>query len=388
MQPKPFRHNKLKGYFKKHKTMHQFTIGIEEEYQIIDVESRDLVSHVSKIIEGGKATLSENLKHEMHESMIEMETGICQNIHEARAELTQLRHNLIKIAHEQNLRVSGGGTHPFSHWKENSITQGERYIKIVDDMGDVARGNLIFGLHVHIGIPNREEGVRIQNVMRYFLPHIYALSTNSPFWIGRNTGFKSYRQEVFAKFPRTGIPSYFSSLAEFDSYVDLMVKTGTIDNAKKIWWDLRVHPFYPTIEFRICDMPLRLDETVCLAAIMQALVAKIFKLHQQNLSFRSYRRLLLNENKWRASKQGIEAHLIDFGKEKSVPYHELLGELLEFIDDVVDDLDCRKEVEYAWEIMKNGTGADRQLKVFEETGDLTKVVDYMISETEYGITHS
>ena len=388
MQPKPFRHNKLKGYFKKHKTMHQFTIGIEEEYQITDVESRDLVSHVSKIIEGGKATLSENLKHEMHESMIEMETGICQNIHEARAELTQLRHNLIKIAHEQNLRVSGGGTHPFSHWKENSITQGERYIKIVDDMGDVARGNLIFGLHVHIGIPNREEGVRIQNVMRYFLPHIYALSTNSPFWIGRNTGFKSYRQEVFAKFPRTGIPSYFSSLAEFDSYVDLMVKTGTIDNAKKIWWDLRVHPFYPTIEFRICDMPLRLDETVCLAAIMQALVAKIFKLHQQNLSFRSYRRLLLNENKWRASKQGIEAHLIDFGKEESVPYHELLGELLEFIDDVVDDLDCRKEVEYAWEIMKNGTGADRQLKVFEETGDLTKVVDYMISETEYGITHS
>ena len=167
-----------------------------------------------------------------------------------------------------------------------------------------------------------------------------------------------------------------------------MVKTGTIDNAKKIWWDLRVHPFYPTIEFRICDMPLRLDETVCLAAIMQALVAKIFKLHQQNLSFRSYRRLLLNENKWRASKQGIEAHLIDFGKEESVPYHELLGELLEFIDDVVDDLDCRKEVEYAWEIMKNGTGADRQLKVFEETGDLTKVVDYMISETEYGITHS
>ena len=367
--------------------MHQFTIGIEEEYQIIDHETRDLVSHVSKIIEGGKAKLSENLKHEMHESMIEMETGICNNIQEAREELTQLRKNLIEIAHEQNLRVSGGGTHPFSNWKENSITKAERYDKIVHDMGDVARGNLIFGLHVHIGIPNREEGLRIQNVMRYFLPHVYALSTNSPFWIGRYTGFKSYRQEVFAKFPRTGIPSYFSSLAEFDSYVNLMVKTGTIDNAKKIWWDLRVHPFYPTIEFRICDMPLRLDETVCLAAIMQSLVAKIYKLHQQNLSFRSYRRLLLNENKWRASKDGIHAHLIDFGKEESVPYHDLLGELLAFIDDVVDELGCRKEVEYAWEMMKRGTGADRQLKVFEETGDLKKVVDYMISETEYGITH-
>lgn len=367
--------------------MHQFTIGVEEEYQIIDAETRDLVSHVSKIIEGGKATLHENLKHEMHESVIEMETGICQNIAGVRAELEDLRKRLIKVAHENDLRVSGGGTHPFSHWKDNHITKDVRYDKIISDLGDAARSNLIFGLHVHIGIPNREEGVRIQNVMRYFLPHIYALSTNSPFWVGRNTGFKSYRQEVFAKFPRTGIPSYFSCAAEFDAYIDLMIKTGTIDNAKKIWWDLRVHPFYPTIEFRICDMPLRIDETVCLAAIMQSLVAKIYKLHEQNMSFRSYRRLLLNENKWRASKDGIHAHLIDFGKETSVPYVDLLKELLEFIDDVVDDLDCRSEVEYAWEIMKNGTGADRQLRILEETGDLKAVVDYMIAETEYGITY-
>ena len=367
--------------------MHRFTIGVEEEYQIIDAESRDLVSHVSKIIEGGHATLKENLKHEMHESVIEMETGICQNIAGIRAELTDLRKRLIKVAHENNLRVSGGGTHPFSHWKNNQITKDQRYDKIVSDLGDVARSNLIFGLHVHIGIPNREEGIRIQNVMRYFLPHIYALSTNSPFWVGSKTGFKSYRHEIFAKFPRTGIPSYFNSVAEFDAYIDLMIKTGTIDNAKKIWWDLRVHPFYPTIEFRICDMPLRTDETVCLAAIMQCLVAKIYKLHQQNMSFRSYRRLMLNENKWRASKDGIDSHLIDFGKETSVPFVDLLKELLEFIDDVVDELDCRKEVEYAWEIMKNGTGADRQLKVYEETGDLKAVVDYMIAETEFGITY-
>ena len=368
-------------------TPHTFTIGVEEEYQIIDAESRDLVSHVSKIIEGGKATLNEHLKHEMHESVVEMETGICNNISEAREELYSLRKRLITTAHEQNLRVSGGGTHPFSRWQDNSITKDARYDKIVGDMGDVARENLIFGLHVHIGIPNREEGVRIQNVMRYFLPHVFALSTNSPFWLGRQTGFKSYRQEVFVKFPRTGIPSYFSSVGEFDSYIDLMIKTGTIDNAKKIWWDLRVHPFYPTIEFRICDMPLRVDETVCLAAIMQALTAKVYKLHQQNLSFRSYRRLMITENKWRAAKDGVYSHLIDFGKETSVPYAELLGELLMFIDDVVDELDCRKEVEYAWEILKRGTGADRQLKVYEETGDLKSVVDYMIAETEYGITH-
>lgn len=366
--------------------MHRFTIGVEEEYQIIDAETRDLVSHVSKIIEGGKTLLSENLKHEMHESVVEMETGICQNVKEAREELTNLRRHLVKVAHEQGLRVSGGGTHPFSHWKNNVITKDARYDKLVNDMGDVARSNLIFGLHVHIGIPDREEGIRIQNVMRYFLPHVYALSTNSPFWVGRLTGFKSYRQEVFAKFPRTGIPSYFSSVAEFDAYVNLMIKTGTIDNAKKIWWDLRVHPFYPTIEFRICDMPLTIDETVCMAAIMQCLVAKIYKMHQQNISFRSYRRLMISENKWRASKDGIHANLIDFGKETSVPYSDLLDELLLFIDDVVDELDCRQEVEYSREILKIGTGADRQLKVFNESGgDLKAVVDYMIYETEKSV---
>ena len=366
--------------------MHRFNIGVEEEYQIIDAESRDLVSHVSKIIEGGKATLEEHLKHEMHESVVEMETGICQNIKQAKEELYSLRKRLIKIAHEQNLRVSGGGTHPFSQWRTNKITSADRYDKIVDDMGDVARGNLIFGLHVHIGIPNREEGIKIQNVMRYFLPHIYALSTNSPFWIGRNTGFKSYRQQVFAKFPRTGIPSYFSSVSEFDEYINLMIKTGTIDNAKKIWWDLRVHPFYPTIEFRICDMPLRIDETVCLAAIMQALTAKIYKLHQQNITFRSYRRLMITENKWRAAKKGIQSELIDFGKEESVPFIDLLRELLLFIDDVVDELESRDEINYVWEIIRRGTGADRQLQVFNDTRDLRSVVDYMIAETEYGIT--
>lgn len=365
---------------------HKFTLGVEEEFQIIDAETRDLVSHVSKIIEGGKATLKERLKHEMHESVIEMETGICLDVHQVRDELTTMRKKLVATAHENGLRVSGGGTHPFSDWRLNRITPHERYDKIVSDMGDVARANLIFGLHVHVGIPNREEGLQVQNVIRYFLPHLFALSTNSPFWIGRETGFKSYRQEVFTKFPRTGLPSYFGSIAEFDAYINLMIKTGTIDNAKKIWWDIRVHPFYPTIEFRICDMPLTIDETVCIAALCQALVAKIVKMHEQNISFRSYRRLLINENKWRAAKEGIDAHLIDFGKETNVPYKDLLEELLMFVDDVVDELGSRSEIEYAREIMKRGTGADRQLKVYRETGSLKEVVDYMISETEKGLT--
>ncbi|WP_292010734.1 carboxylate-amine ligase [Chryseobacterium sp.] len=365
--------------------MNPFTIGIEEEYQIIDVESRDLVSHVSKILEGGGPILGENLRHEMHESMIEMKTGICDNIKSARVELTQLRKHLIHTAHAQGLRVSGGGTHPFSHWASNTINQGERYMKILDDMGDVARENLIFGLHVHITIPSREEGIRIQNSLRHFLPYIYALSTNSPFWIGRYTGFKSYRQEVFAKFPRTGIPSYFSSLAEFDKYVNFLIEVGAIDNATKIWWDMRLHPFYPTLEFRICDMPLRIEETICIAAIIQCLVAKITFLNQHHQELKSYRKLLLNENKWRASKSGIEAELIDFEKKRTLPFTDLLAQLLEFINETAIELDCKEEIEYAWEIIKNGTGADRQLRIYNETGDLKKVVDYMISETEYGI---
>lgn len=365
--------------------MHQYTIGIEEEYQIVDINTRALVSSVSKIMESDKTILKERAKHEMHEAVVEIESGICNDITEVRKDMHTLRKQLIQTAHHNNLRVCGGGTHPFSHWIDQKITNDERYDKIVSDMGDVARSNLIYGLHVHVGIPDREEGIRIQNVARYFLPHIYALSTNSPFWLGRYTGYKAYRHKVFAKFPRTGIPSFFNSVADYDSYVNLLVKTGTIDNAKKIWWDLRVHPFYPTIEFRICDMPLRLEETLCLAAIMQCVVAKIHKLHQQNLSFRVYRRMLIDENKVRAAKNGIHAELIDFGKEETAPYAQLLDELLSFIDDVVDDLGCRKEVEYAYTIVREGTGADRQLKIFEETNDLKKVVDYMIYETEYGI---
>lgn len=367
---------------KKMTTDHKFTIGVEEEYQIIDAESRDLVSHVYKIIQGGKAHLKESIKQEMHASAIEVDTGICKDITQARNELTNLRKRLIQIAHQNGLRIAGGGTHPFSDWKLNEIVSADRYNKIVSDLGDVARENLVFGLHVHVGIPNREEGLRIQNVVRYFLPHIFALSTNSPFWLGRNTGFKSYRQEVFAKFPRTGIPSYFSSVAEFDNYINILVKTGTIDNAKKIWWDLRIHPNYPTIEFRICDMPFTIEETLCITAIIQSLVATIYKMHRKNISFREYRRILIAENKWRAGKSGIEAQLIDFGKEESVPFPVLLEELIDFVDDVVDELGCRNEVAYAREILKMGTGADRQLKVFEQTGDLTQVVDFMIQETE------
>ncbi|KAA6436934.1 carboxylate-amine ligase [Dyadobacter flavalbus] len=365
--------------------MATFTLGIEEEFQTIDPVTRNLRSHMSKLVEDGKITLKERVKAEMHQAVVEVGTNICHNIQEAREEVTYLRKMILDLAEKQNLQVAAAGTHPFADWVEQLITPDPRYDEIIDEMRDVARGNLIFGLHVHVGIESRNEGIEIMNAVRYFLPHIYALSTNSPFWCGRNTGFKSYRSKVFDKFPRTGIPDFFASASEYDEYVALLIKTKCIDNGKKIWWDIRLHPFFNTIEFRMCDVPMRTDETICLAAIMQALVAKIHKLHRMNLSFRPYHRMLINENKWRAARYGIHGKLIDFGKQEEVEYSILVEELLEFIDDVVDELGSRHEISYIHEIMRMGTGADRQLAVFEQTGNMSAVVDYIVSETKVGL---
>jgi len=362
-----------------------FTIGIEEEFMIIDPQSRELVSHMHEVVEGGKTILNEQVKAEMHKAVVEVGTNICHDVKEARQEVRHLRSIISGIAKKQGCLIASAGAHPFSRWQDAVITDHPRYQEIVNEMQDAARSNLIFGLHVHIGIDNRETGVRIMNAVRYLLPHIFALSTNSPFWLGRNTGFKSYRSKVFDKFPRTGIPENFNSAGEFDEYIALLVKTNCIDNGKKIWWDLRLHPVFSTLEFRICDVPMRLDETIALAALMQAVVAKEHKLMQQNLTFRNYKRALINENKWRAARYGIEGKLIDFGKEKEVPFPELLEEIITYVDDVVDELNCREEINNLRHIVTMGTGADRQLKVYEKNHDLKEVVDYIVEETKVGL---
>lgn len=362
-----------------------FSIGIEEEVQIVDPVSRELRSHIEQILEDGKMILKEQVKPEMHQSVVEMGTEVCMNVDEARREVVKLRTELAKLAIKNNLRIAAAGTHPFSHWKDQRITEHPRYKQVVDDMQQVARANLIFGLHVHVGIDDRDAAIHIMNAARYFLPHIFALSTNSPFWLGRNTGFKSYRSKVFDRFPRTGIPDYFGSVSEYDNYINLLIKTGCIDNAKKIWWDIRMHPFYSTLEFRVCDVPMRVDETIALAAVMQALVAKLHKLLKQNLGFRLYRRALIAENKWRACRYGISGKLIDFGKKEEVPTASLIEELLEFIDEVVDEMGSRKEINYIQEIVKMGTGADRQLQIWEQSYDLKRVVDFIIEETHVGL---
>jgi len=233
---------------------------------------------------------------------------------------------------------------------------------------------------------SREMANHIANSTRYFLPHIYALSTNSPFWEGRLTGYKSFRTKVFDKFPRTGIPEYFESIEAYENYVKLLVKTNCIDNAKKIWWDIRPHPFFNTVEVRACDIPLRAEETVAIAALIQATAAYLTRLHESNLDFRQYARPLLMENKFRAVRYGLDGHLIDFGRQEEVPLRDLLEEYLVLIDREVDELGSRDAINGIRRIMHAGTGADRQLKVFEETnGDLKAVVDYMIQETAEGL---
>ncbi len=364
---------------------HVFTLGIEEEFQLIDPATRELRSHIQQIIEGGKTILQEQLKAELHQSIVELDTSICNDARAAREEVIRLRSGLAALAETQGLKIASAGTHPFSHWMDQLITRHDRYATIVKDMQQIARANLVFGLHVHVGIPDREEAIDVMNQARYFLPHLYALSVNSPFWLGQNTGLKAYRQMIFERFPRTGIPDAFDSLSEYEDYLELLVSTNCIDNAKKIWWDIRLHPFFNTIEFRICDAQSRVDDTIALAALMQTIVVKLLKLRRQNVTFRNYPRRLIDENRWRASRYGLDGKLIDFGRKREMEERELLHEMLQFLAEEVEELGNQREIEHIEAIIREGTGADRQLAVWERTQDMKAVVDQIVAETNEGL---
>ncbi|MBL9024087.1 MAG: carboxylate-amine ligase [Myxococcales bacterium] len=364
----------------------QFTLGIEEEFQIVHHETRELHSYVSQLLEETTegSILRERVRPEMHQSVIETGTGICRDIKQARAEITELRGGLAALAKKGGMRIVAAGTHPFSDWKTQEITQGDRYIGIVEDLQDIARGNLIFGLHVHVGIKEKEVAMALANQCRYFLPHILALSTSSPFWIGRVTGLKSTRSEIFKRFPRTGIPGRFESWRSFESFVELLIKTGCIDNAKKIWWDVRCHPFFDTVEVRICDMTTRVDDTLAIASLIQALMGKLYLLYRRNQAWRDYSHMLIEENKWRAVRYGLDGQLIDFGKREQVPTRVLVEELLDFVSEAADIFHTQDELDRIRALCQEGTSADRQLRVMKETGSLKAVVDDLAEQTLLG----
>jgi carboxylate-amine ligase len=376
------------------------TLGVEEEYQIIDPESRNLHSYITELISQDQSRpTSLNLKPEFMQSQVEVGSHVCRNVKEVRAEVVRLRRAVSDMAAENGLAIAAASTHPFARWEEQSITEGVRYKELLDDMQGVARRLLIFGMHVHVGFGSDPESknlmIEIMNQARYFIPHLLALSTSSPFWHGRSTGLKSYRSVVFEQLPRTGIPHSFNSWAEYQNYERTLGKVGAFgksDTRAKIWWDIRPHPIFDTLEFRITDICTTVDECVCIAALFQAICAKLLKLRRQNMAWRHYRHMHITENKWRAVRYGIDGELIDFGIEEAIPFHFLMEELLDLLDDVVDELGSRKEVEFVRTILKQGTSADRQTAVYRQHGGddnnveaLKAVVDHLIMETKKGL---
>jgi glutamate---cysteine ligase / carboxylate-amine ligase len=362
------------------------TLGIEEEYQIIDPHTRELHPSIVEILEEAQRVLKDQVKPELHQSVVEVGTAVCRSPAEARAELVRLRREIIGLAGKRGLKIAAAGTHPFSSFLKQEITPLERYLGVKKDMQDLAQQLLIFGTHVHVGIEDREFLIDAMNVARYFLPHVLCLSTSSPFWMGRNTGLKSYRSIIFRHFPRSGIPPVFGSWAEFANLVDTLVQTNCIPDGTKIWWDVRPNWRYPTLEFRICDVCTRVEEAVCIAALFQALIARLWRLRRDNLTFRVYPMALIDENKWRAVRFGLDGKLLDLGKKQEVPVRDLVRELIEwFLGDVIDELGSRKEVEYAYRILEHGSSADRQAAVHERTGDLKAVVDHVVQETSEGV---
>lgn len=361
------------------------TLGIEEEYQIIDPETRELRSYITEILEDDRILLGE-VKPELHQSMVEIGTRVCQTPSDAAAELRRLRGIVMELAARKNLKVAAAGTHPFSSWTDQEITPLERYLGVKADMQDLAQQLLIFGTHVHIGIEDREFMIDAMNVARYFMPHLLCLTSSSPFWMARQTGLKSYRSVIFRNFPRTGVPRVMSSYGDYEALRERLVRTGCIPDGSKIYWDVRPHHSFPTLEFRFLDVSTRVEEAVCVAAILQAIVLKLYKMRRENCTFRVYPADLIEENKWRAVRHGLDGKLIDLGREQEVSARELIEELIEwFIGDVVDELGSRAEVEYAYTIMDKGSSADRQLATFRETGELRPVVDQLIAETEEGV---
>ncbi len=362
------------------------TLGIEEEYQVVDPETGELSSYITQLLDADGQITVEGIKPELHQSVVEVGSTVCETPADIKTEVVRLRREVSDLAADDGLRIVAAGTHPFSSWMDQEITPLERYLGVEQDLQDLARKNLIFGMHVHVGIEDKEFLIDAMKVSRYFLPHLLALSTSSPFWIGRKTGLKSYRSVQWRNFPRTGVPPSFATHSEYEHMVGSLVRANAIPDASKIWWDLRPHHLYPTLEFRLCDICTRVDEAVCIAAIIQAIVAKLWKMRRDNVTFRTYPETLIEENKWRAVRYGVSGMLLDLGREEERPARDLIEELVGwFLDDVLDDLGSRKEVEYALEILDHGTSADRQLAVFEKTGDLKAVVDHLADETAEGV---
>jgi carboxylate-amine ligase len=372
-----------------------FTIGIEEEYLLVDPLTRDLASNPpASVMAECERLLEGHAGPEFLRSQIEIGTAVCGNVKQARKELARLRATVAEVAVRHGLAPIAASTHPFADWAEQRHTDKERYNILARDMQTAARRLLICGLHVHVGIDSDELRIDLMNQVSYFLPHLLALSTSSPFWQGRNTGLMSYRISVFDELPRTGLPEKFESWGEYVRHVDVMTGAGLLEDATKLWWDVRPSARYPTLEMRIADMCSRLDDAICIAALFVCLLSMLYRLRRANQRWRVYSNLLINENRWRAQRYGTNEGLVDFGIGRVVPYAELLEELLAMLREDAERLDCVAEIEHARDILKRGTSAHRQIEIFETVSGgeedrhpeaLRAVVDWLIEEFTTGL---
>jgi len=372
----------------------QFTLGIEEEYFLVDKTTRNVVGDPPDgMLAECEALLGAQVSPEFLRSQIEIGTRVCMTLDEARADLRRLRGTIASVAARHGMAPIAAATHPFARWEAQKTTERVRYQSLESDLQGVGRRLAICGMHVHIGIPDDELRIDLLNQASYFLPHLLALSTSSPFWQGDNTGLKSYRLAVFDEMPRTGTPERFASWGEYRRHVDILVGAGLIGDATKLWWDLRPSDRFPTLEMRITDCCTTLEDTLSIAALFRCLLRMLWRLKRENQRWRLYARMLIDENRWRAQRYGSDQGLVDFGRSAIVSYAELLEEILTLVDQDARRFGCLAEVTHAREILSRGTSADRQLAAFERalsagaTRDdaLAAVVDWLIAETTSGV---
>ena len=367
-----------------------FTLGLEEEYLVVDKESGELIIDPPKtLMRDCKKRLKNQVKPEFLKSQIEVGTKICGNIKDLKKNLIFLRKNISNILGKYNLAPVAVSIHPFSGWEDQKHNEKRRYSALAEDFQILGRRLVISGMHIHVGIPENEMRIDLMNQVSYFLPHLLALSTSSPFWKGELTGLKSYRVSIFDELPRTGLPEHFDSYIEYKKHLKILLNSGVLEDPTKIWWDLRPNIKFPTLEMRICDTCTSVNDAISIAALYLCIIHMMFRLRRENQKWRVYSRMLIDENRWRAQRYGIEKGMVDFGKSKLVPYKNLLDELVDLVKEDAQELNCVKELQNIKKIYKNGTGADKQIKIYKDEMNKTnnkkialdKVVKFLIKET-------
>ena len=358
-----------------------FSVGVEEEYLLIDPETRNLARPPKELFERAEAKLGKRVTREYLSAQIEIGTDVCGSAADVREQLRDLRGEVVRIAEAHDCQLMAASTHPFASWREQERSDKERYHTLKDELQVVAERLMICGMHVHVGIDDDEFRVDAMNQIKYFLPHLLALSTSSPFWEGHDTGLCSYRLSVFDEMPRSGLPSHFTGWSDYSSALETLTRTGVMEDATKIWWDIRPHCKFPTLEMRICDVCTDVEDAVAIAALYACLARMIWRLRQANQSWRHYSTFLINENRWRAQRFGASGSLIDLGRGALQPFPDLLDEIISLVKQDAQALDCEAEMEHCRRIVERGTSAIHQRRTFERTGSLNDVVDDLVRTT-------